>query len=295
MNKVILVLLLFVGVNSYAQTINGRISDVNLAKPIGYASVYYKVKNSGVYSNNSGTFSLGLVPNDTLIISAIGFKKIEIPSAQLTNQLDIKMEQQVFQLEDVTIVNLMSNKIGNKRTELGNLSRDKSSLISGMKGRTVAFYIEPKSLKLGLITALKFGISSMNEAFVKVRLFKVDEQSGEPGDEIILDNNIVNVKVGQKKIHYKLKDQNVYLQGKGVFAALEWIGDASQSASSNNIDPYFTSSKSATATPTYIRFMEKDWEEYLVSYTAAATTRKEKKEGINTYFHEPNFRISLKY
>lgn len=287
-------ILLWFGQNLYAQNMQGNVKDAEVGKPIEFASVYYKIKNSGVYTDLNGNFKFNQIPNDTLIISALGYKKIEIPSSDLSSFLKIEMEPLVFQLENVEFFNNVSRSIGNKKIDIGNLSRDKSTLISGIKGRTVALYVQPKNLKIGQITALKFGISSIQEAMVKVHLFNVDPDTGEPGEEIFLEKNIIKVKNGQNKLHYKLENQKIFIDNNGVFVALEWLGNADFTQTSNITNPYYTSSKSKSAGQIYTRFMEKDWEQYLVSYTAA-NSKKEKKEGPGVYFHEPNFKITLKY
>lgn len=273
----------------YGQNLSGRVVDKDTQKPIGFASIFYKSKNLGIYTENDGSFKIESVSNDTLVINALGYQSIEIASAELNSPKVFQLTSITYEVENVLIEQSVISKIGNKKLTIGNLSKSKTTLVSGMKGRTLAFHIGSKEKALAYISALNFGISSINEAWVKVHIFSVDEESGRPGEPLLLGDNVVRVKKGQKKIHYKLAKRKLLMPQKGVFAAIEWIGNVNPQEAST-INPYYTSSHSKDYIPTFTRFMGKGWQEQILSSVAVPSNSKESK-----YFLEPNFRLTLRY
>lgn len=291
--RVILLLALIIGCTSaMAQNFNSRVVDKETQKSIGFASIYYKSRNLGIYSENDGSFNISIVPADTLVISAIGYQSIEIPSSDFMLHKVIELVSVTYELENVLIEESAISKIGNKKLVVGNLSTKKSALISGMKGRTVAVLITSKQISLGYISVLNFGISSVNDALIKVHIFDVDED-GKPGEPLLLGDNIVKVKRGQKKVKFPLKDRLVLMPANGVFAAIEWIGNLNQNESPIT-NPYYTSSPSKEYVPVFTRFMGKDWQEQFVS-SGVMNTKEERKYGGTKYFLEPNFNLILRY
>lgn len=53
--------------------------------PVTYANIQVKNKSLGAYSNEQGKFDLNLNIEDTLLISSIGYEKLEIPFSSIKN------------------------------------------------------------------------------------------------------------------------------------------------------------------------------------------------------------------
>ena len=104
--RIILLLLTFslVSVVYGQQTINGKVLDAESNSPIPGATVVLKDRKIATNTDFNGLFSLsGILPEDVLIFSSIGFKTIEIKVGDNTN-FQISLQEQISSLDEVVVV-----------------------------------------------------------------------------------------------------------------------------------------------------------------------------------------------
>jgi hypothetical protein len=103
-----------------AQTIKGRIMDSTNGNPVVYAHVFINNK-SGAVSNQEGFFKINIdegVDSVVLKISALGYENLEVTVQVPTQDLEISMKPNVFQLDEVVVGNSLSpRQIIQKYTE----------------------------------------------------------------------------------------------------------------------------------------------------------------------------------
>jgi hypothetical protein len=92
-------LLLLLPLLSFSQSYQVR--DSQAKKPIPFVNIWIKGSQSGTTSNENGKFELGMKPADILILSAIGFKGMEIPFKSVAAV--ILMDRSVEQLDAVVV------------------------------------------------------------------------------------------------------------------------------------------------------------------------------------------------
>lgn len=101
MRSIILItLLLFLPFTIYSQ-VKSTIVDVSSNQPIPYASVYLKNQEKGTNSDLNGKILIVVEPQDTLMISSVGYTSLELPFSELKDT--IKMEQDVQRLKEVEV------------------------------------------------------------------------------------------------------------------------------------------------------------------------------------------------
>jgi len=86
--------------------ISGRITHARTGEPIPFASIYRKGKSVGTSANEIGEFVLKLVdpqPQDTLVVSSIGFKSTSIRIPRNTEFIAISLEPATVQLAEVVV------------------------------------------------------------------------------------------------------------------------------------------------------------------------------------------------
>lgn len=90
---------------SYAQILNGIITDIESKEPLSFASIWIKSTNNAVISNIDGTFSIGPVKSsDTVEISALGYKTIEFLGRTIqSSEMTFEMIPDAILIEAVTI------------------------------------------------------------------------------------------------------------------------------------------------------------------------------------------------
>ncbi len=96
-------LLLFVGVSSWAQVrVTGKVIDVN-GQPLGFATVVVKGTTTATNTAENGTFVVNSMPaNGSLVVSSIGYKTQEV----LLNGrviVEIVLEEEAFKLEELVV------------------------------------------------------------------------------------------------------------------------------------------------------------------------------------------------
>lgn len=104
--KIILLLLTFslASVVYGQQTINGKVFDAETNSPIPGATVIIKDRKIATNTDFDGLFSLnGVLPQDILIISSIGFKTIE---KKVGNNFDFKilLQEEISALDEVVVI-----------------------------------------------------------------------------------------------------------------------------------------------------------------------------------------------
>ncbi|MFK7970145.1 MAG: SusC/RagA family TonB-linked outer membrane protein [Bacteroidia bacterium] len=111
MKKSLLILYVIIGLplagisHLHAQdaTINGTIIDASTNQAISGATIKNKQKRTGAFSKEGGAFSIKASPDDTLIISYLGYGTVEIRVGQ-QQEIDIAMQPERTDLDEVVII-----------------------------------------------------------------------------------------------------------------------------------------------------------------------------------------------
>lgn len=225
---------------SYCQNLrlNGLVID-NKSKPISYAHIEAFRLKSGVVTDSNGFFSLvklNLIENDTLQVSAVGYKtKIICLNKYL--QDFIILEPQIYSLEEVSVSAKTSNtlKYGNYniKSKFGQyykkageqvgihiLSKDttKTELI-----KEVYFYLDTRNNKIGD----KFGHGSLNSEF-RIRIYSAytDNDTIKPYKDYMHNSIIVKPNLTKKGwFRVNILKEHIEIPPKGLFICLELIKD----------------------------------------------------------------------
>ncbi|HEY0739895.1 MAG TPA: SusC/RagA family TonB-linked outer membrane protein [Chryseosolibacter sp.] len=120
MSKKLLLVAVFVFaiVHAFAQerTITGKVTTADEGVPLPGVSVLIKGTTIGTVTNADGDYSISAPSSATLLFTFIGLKGQELPVGDRT-QIDVRMEEDISQLEEVVISGLATNV---KRSNLAN-------------------------------------------------------------------------------------------------------------------------------------------------------------------------------
>ena len=84
--------------------LKGVVTDAQTRLPISYVSVYLKGTTHGAMTDENGAFELSVAPNQTLIVSCIGYKDYSrIIGTDKNNYLHIELEPSQYQLSEVQV------------------------------------------------------------------------------------------------------------------------------------------------------------------------------------------------
>ena len=104
------------------QTLSGTVTDTN-GEPIIGASILVKGTNSGTITDLNGHFQLNVRPGATLVISYIGYKKVEV-AAQAN--MKVSLAENNRELNEVVVVGYGTQKKVNLTGAVANVDVDKA-------------------------------------------------------------------------------------------------------------------------------------------------------------------------
>jgi len=222
---------------TFSQTFEGTILNSKDKLPIPYSNIGLKGAGLGTISNPDGSFSFRIptkFKNDTLIISALGYKKKVIPLHFLdfNKTHSILLQEQSVLLSDVVVsASKEKNKIyqiGNKDVSGGVLETD--TLYAGYatallientpelkkQGLEFPVYLEKARLRIlrNNLPAFKF----------RVRLNEVDSITGLPGTDLLNESVVVESTLRKGWLEFDLTDFRLIVS-KPFFVTFEQILD----------------------------------------------------------------------
>lgn len=239
MNHLFSVIILAISLNtSFGQiVIHGRVLNKETQEPISYANIGIAGSNVGTLSNLDGSFSIP-IPNkfskDTLIFSALGFAKREIPIRFIKQQENLT----IFLPEKTTLLNsvvVSGKRQPNKTFELGNSSFKGGVIVTDTiyAGRSVSLLIENKQpyfqkdlqfpvyLEKARLNIFKNNLKSLK---FRLRINDVDSLTGKPGNDLLSQSIIVESTIRKGWLEFDLSNLN-YQVSKPFFLTFEQILD----------------------------------------------------------------------
>ena len=195
---------------------------------IPYASIYIKNSKIGTSSDLEGEFSISMDSEDTLIISSVGLKSLEVPFQMMQDTL--KMEIDIQQMSEV-VVRPIREKSGwfPKKNVLGEVRNTffKSNVWFGSGGNPAQiarlFEYKHQYTYTPYIKKITFATwSRVKESIFSVKLYQVD-RNGLPGKLINSKLIIGNAKKRGHKTSVNIEDQFIRFPKEGLFVAIDYI------------------------------------------------------------------------
>jgi len=214
--------------------ISGFIKEKETEKAIPFATIEIFSKKLGVAANFQGKFLLKLsksFENDTLTISSLGYEpKIIQVKWLLVNQSNVTifLQPASYLLKEVEIVGVPKGKyrLGNyeetKKGYGGFLTVKKSQLAVFMDSKK---YLNAKILNACFFISKKSGVP---ETPFRIRIYKLDKTTGNPGEDLLHENLIVRGKHHGGWMTVDLSKYNLTTPVDGYFIAMEWINSGDQ-------------------------------------------------------------------
>ncbi|WP_338731835.1 carboxypeptidase-like regulatory domain-containing protein [Mangrovimonas cancribranchiae] len=223
----------FIITYSQSQNISGTIRDSLSNILLPYTNLSVLNSNYGTATDSLGkfTFNLDKHTNDTLFVSALGYKNKQIPLITLVHKkqpLIIKLLPQEITLNEV-LVNAKRKKytaiktLGVKRKKV----KFKSSVPFGYER---CLYIKNESLVSGKVAWVAFKLKKkkiedydMYPTFFRVKFYEFDTIRKRPAKPISSFDTIIKPKNKNQRIKILLKDEFVPFLKYGVCVSIEAI------------------------------------------------------------------------
>ena len=221
--------LLSTGLNAQTINLSGIFINETTGEAIPFATIEIMGKGIGCAANYKGKFSLELPLtslNDTVKCSSLAYasKLLAIKSfGKDYSNILIQLKPIAYTLKEIEIFEPTAGKY-----KLGNYEDRKKSYGGQMeqqKGQ-IAVYMDSKRYKKAKIINASFYISrncGKPETPFRVRVYSVDEKTGNPGNDLIPVNIIIKGKRKGGWTTVDLSKYNIDAPSSGYFVAMEWI------------------------------------------------------------------------
>ncbi len=165
---------------SFSQTlkIEGNIIDSSTGEPLPFVNIIVKNANIGTITAPDGNFSLTFKKraNDTIVISSIGYRHIEIPVQDIQSKLNLKLTPDFFNLPEVLVLPEENPAEVILRLIINNKSKNRPESLD--------FY------SCEVYNKIRFDVNNFSERFQNRRALKPFEFIFENLDTSEIDNKI---------------------------------------------------------------------------------------------------------
>ena len=223
-----------------AQNLTGIVKNAKTQLPMAYVHIGVVGKNMGTISDDNGQFSINLstaAENDTLRISYLGFENMDFRIGELSNQLNVNLIPQSFEIKEVTIAasaKLTEQTMGFPKASKTTLGTN----TPGWDGAEIATLLKHEGAPA---TAKDFNFhlrfNSYDSILFRINLYTVKD--GLPHQSILNENIFVRSKKKQKWISKDLRPYNIPIESD-LIASIEIIRTWPEDTSRNL---FFTYSK----------------------------------------------------
>jgi hypothetical protein len=217
MNKLIYLIIIFISNICWAQ-IKGNLTDNKTGLPIEFANVWVKNTMIGTTTDLNGDFELEKQKvGDTLLISYLGYKKIEF-LAQTINI--IKLDPEETQLDEIIITQTKNTQ----KHSINSFKDYKDINMFYLNGhysfaRYYKFKEEYKKntfiKKASLVTS-----ASLDKVKFRVHLIEAD-MNGSPTNKLLGEYIILEVNNGQNEVTIDFSDKQITIPENGFFIVVD--------------------------------------------------------------------------
>lgn len=224
--RIVFLALLFPLFSFCQKTYKGTITSNNGFSPVPFATIGLIKENTGNNADGHGYFTLPSYnpkPNDSLIISSVGFATQKIALSQISDSvIHITLLENIQNLRPVII---STNKNWTKETlnDYGNC---------GNKFYTSSGYLSQLALPMAnthqyaILSRIKIcrstgTIFKPERTLFRIRVYDIDSLTGGPGADLC--NSIIEVKSKNSSINLDVEKYQIQIPGWVFFIAVEWI------------------------------------------------------------------------
>ena len=219
MKNTILILFYFISVDLFSQT-EGYIIDIKTNNPVPFANIWVENENIGTTSNNEGVFYFKDDQNNKfLIITSIGYEKHRVKVDSST--LKIFLVPVTYMIPEVLVTPIKRKELKVNTYGKSQIQRFTAPSTPQIFARFFPFQNEYRNFRY--IKAIRIETLSKTESIINLRFFKVN-QDGEPGNDLLNSNLIINVRKGKRStLITNFKNTQIQFPIDGLFIAVEYI------------------------------------------------------------------------
>lgn len=222
-------MLLFLLNTAFAQSlVQGRVIN-HQQEAVAYATIRLGNTASGTHADAEGNFRLKAKPTDTLYISAVGYRPLEV-ILPLRNP-DIRLAEAISPLPEATV---RAKRKKADALNLGNFKNRQDGQFTGYK-EAILFIENPKRVPARIKQALlmtsriRFGRNfekrlKNKKVLFQLHLYARNPLDGSPAQDLISSEIIGNFEPGKRRLRFSLEEYTYFLPAEGAFLGIEFLG-----------------------------------------------------------------------
>jgi hypothetical protein len=216
--KIITFFLFFFPLLSIGQIVHeGVVINKQTKENIQFATVRKVLENIGTSANENGKFSFmsKSLPNDTLIISSVGYVTTKFPVSQLPENLIFELNPYYSSLNNV----LVRNDYKNTPTinQFSNCGFDTYTTNGWIKQIAQLFQVQENNCLLSEINICTGG----GKSIFRLKIYDKDTLSGKPSRDLL--DTVLEINTSKRNIDFNLEKYNIIIPGKSFFVVIEWL------------------------------------------------------------------------
>lgn len=251
-----------------AQSISGVVKDSSSGVSLPFVNMALMKSLNGCSSQVDGSFLLSINKNkdleDTLVISAIGFKKKHIPiKSLLDGQALVLLTPNSYDLTEVVIK--PSNKKWKKKYYKLMMPHKSKDFTKSLKiGYQEAIYIENTTNKIGKIESViveleKFDVFEKRPYVdFRIRVYEFDKVNNCPGNDLLKESVVSSARGGT--CYLDVSKYNIIFPMDGVVVGMEYLDTENKAKGADvNVMPQISYCKTVKPMKAWYSFFNRYW------------------------------------
>ena len=239
-------------------------------EPIEYASIVFKNKRNGTYSNEKGEFTLKYSnQKDSVAVFALGYilYKSTIQEILEDNGLII-LQPRTLEVNETTV---SPKEYQSKTRELGFFGLKRNYSYVEFPGGQIAVKIENEGMPTGsIIKQVKFQVKKVGNCHspLRIRILDVNLETGEPGTDLITDNVVVGADELKRNNRIDISSYRVAMPRGGIFVCIEWLKHEQEcinsrmvkrAVSEKSVSPILIGNQELQKVVTWTNYLDRSW------------------------------------
>lgn len=256
------ILIIITSLNAQGQpvVIKGHIKNFE-GENLPFTSISFTNKFGGVVADENGAFEIIISKEDTLKFSNIGYLDTIISYKEIKNVSIIKLQPKVAILETVNVSSIDINKF-REEDKSGIEVKKSKSFFKSKPGFCIVVKMDNKFHKIGVIKNIRIAVSKkqFNKPQIRLRIFSINQITGLPKDDLLLDNIVLTV--GKPHPLINLEQYKILFPIEGCFVGFEWLNEAEKISSRYTeglVEPILELTEEVKEIKTYVRNFNNNW------------------------------------
>jgi len=210
-----------------------KVVNKNTGEGIPFVNIYSTNGKVGLYSDESGEFTINAINSDTIVFSHVGFKNIKIPIEKLPPTIVLDEDKEL--LNQVKVVG--TREVLGINTDMVGFFDEKHTGIFSSINQAITYFPNEHPNENAAITRAYFKIGRARigalysdeklknrRITIRLKVYRWDPFSKKPGAPIPIKEYVQTIRKRQLKVIFDLMESPIPIPREGICIGLEYLG-----------------------------------------------------------------------